>query len=382
MTTGEVLAADGSIHPGNAAQFAHHTQDDSAKAMVVDFQSTLRPMTLRAMSACLAACGLPQKVATSVVVLMTEVGAEESQHFALVIQHAAKVGLVKLGPLPLSRQTFSPHSLKLSPTPLAPWAGRTLSEVRCGTGRGHSILLLPEAFEPMARELGVARRVLDVAVPKPLLQRPGVMAVVGELVAARVPQHVRVDGEGELGRGADCRQELAEGRGRHGPAPLGGEDVDARWHLLALQAPERLDFIAPDEMHAGAAVLAAGDVVAALDEVEHVPAQGTKLTHAQPVAVGEKNHGRVAVRVPRADALLRDVDEPLGLFGGEVLPGSPLGIAHPPRRNFPIYSAWPSAFRHPFPLGLHRAMIADFPINSQKWEARANDINYILLILP
>jgi hypothetical protein len=35
-----------------------------------------------------------------------------------------------------------------------------------------SILLLSETFEPMARELGVARRVLDVAVHEPLLKRP------------------------------------------------------------------------------------------------------------------------------------------------------------------------------------------------------------------
>ena len=129
------------------------------------------------------------------------------------------------------------------------------------------------------------------------------MSVVRELEPAGVPEHVRVDREGELRRLGDRRQQLAEGRGRHGPASLGGEHVNARWHLLALQASEVADFVAPDEVHAGAAVLAAGDVVATLREVEHVPAQGAKLACPEPVA---------------------------------VLPRSPLGISEAPRRHFPF----------------------------------------------
>ena len=40
--------------------------------------------------------------------------------------------------------------------------------------------------------------------------------------------------------------------GRHGPAPLGGEHVDALGHLLALQAPEGADLVAAYEVHARA----------------------------------------------------------------------------------------------------------------------------------
>ena len=59
--------------------------------------------------------------------------------------------------------------------------------------------ILPEGSEAVGGELGVPGRVLDVAVPKPVLDGAGVVAVIGELEAAGVPQHVRVDGEGELG---------------------------------------------------------------------------------------------------------------------------------------------------------------------------------------
>jgi AhpD family alkylhydroperoxidase len=69
-----------------------------------------------------------------------------------------------------------------------------------------------------------------------------------------------------------------------------------------------------------------------------------------------------AVRGACADALLCGRDQKFHLVWGEVLPGSPLGIGKAQRRDFPIYNAWPSAFRHPFPLGFHRASIADIPI--------------------
>jgi hypothetical protein len=47
--------------------------------------------------------------------------------------------------------------------------------------RRHS--LPPEGLEPIGRQLGVAHRVLDIAVPKVGLQRPGVVAVIGQLKA-------------------------------------------------------------------------------------------------------------------------------------------------------------------------------------------------------
>ena len=49
------------------------------------------------------------------------------------------------------------------------------------------------SLEAGRRQLGVAHGVLDVAVPEIGLQRPGIDAVIGELEAAGVPQHVGVD---------------------------------------------------------------------------------------------------------------------------------------------------------------------------------------------
>src|SRR5256885_12592312 len=50
---------------------------------------------------------------------------------------------------------------------------------------------LPKVFQPVRCQLGVTHRVLDVLVAEPRLQCPGVMAGIGQRVAAAVPQHVR-----------------------------------------------------------------------------------------------------------------------------------------------------------------------------------------------
>jgi hypothetical protein len=62
----------------------------------------------------------------------------------------------------------------------------------------------PKVPEPCGRQLGVTYRVLDRPVPEPVLNGAGVMAGVGQGVAAAVPQHVGVDGEIEAGARADA----------------------------------------------------------------------------------------------------------------------------------------------------------------------------------
>jgi hypothetical protein len=48
-------------------------------------------------------------------------------------------------------------------------------------------------LEPLRRQRRVARRILNVAMPEVGLDRPRVVAVVGELIAAGVAEHVGVN---------------------------------------------------------------------------------------------------------------------------------------------------------------------------------------------
>jgi hypothetical protein len=52
---------------------------------------------------------------------------------------------------------------------------------------GHP-LVSPEVSEPIGRQVGVADRVDDVPVAEVVLDRPRVVPVIRELVAARMPQ--------------------------------------------------------------------------------------------------------------------------------------------------------------------------------------------------
>lgn len=143
-----------------------------------------------------------------------------------------------------------------------------------------SVLSPPEVLEPLGGELGVSRRVLNVAVPKPLLDRARVVSVMGELEAAGVAEHVRVDGEGELGRLADPGELLAEAGRGHRPVPLGGEEVRRGRGLLAVQATQGAQFTAAQDVRRRPTLLQPADMQQALAEVEHVPAQADELGDA------------------------------------------------------------------------------------------------------
>ena len=75
------------------------------------------------------------------------------------------------------------------------WRGRGL---QCQRAR-YRFLRLPKVLESGRRQLGVAHGVLDVPVPEIGLQRPRIDAVIGELEAAGVAQHVRMHLELEPG---------------------------------------------------------------------------------------------------------------------------------------------------------------------------------------
>jgi hypothetical protein len=66
-------------------------------------------------------------------------------------------------------------------------------------------LIAPKTLEPIRTEFGVAHRVRDVPVSKVLLDRARIVPLVRELVADRVPEHVRMDREGEFRELAGAR---------------------------------------------------------------------------------------------------------------------------------------------------------------------------------
>jgi len=91
--------------------------------------------------------------------------------------------------------------------------------------------VLPEILEPIRRYFRVSNRMHDILVPRVVLKRPGIMAVISELIAGRVPEHVRVNREWQLCGFSNPGDRFQESRGRGRTAAFGDEDV-ARFHIL------------------------------------------------------------------------------------------------------------------------------------------------------
>ena len=76
--------------------------------------------------------------------------------------------------------------------------------------------ILPEPIEAVGAELGISRTVcMMLGWPHEVLQRSGVDAVVGELEAAGMAQHVQMNREGKLGQFPSPADHFEEPGPRH-----------------------------------------------------------------------------------------------------------------------------------------------------------------------
>ncbi len=119
--------------------------------------------------------------------------------------------------------------------------------------------VLPEILEPIGSHFGVPHRVHDVLVAHVVLERPGIVPVVGELIARRMPQHMRMDRKWELGGFSGPGDRFEESRSRGRTAALGDEDV-ARFHILTAKLSQNSDFPAAQGMHIIDPALGSADV--------------------------------------------------------------------------------------------------------------------------
>src|SRR6516165_722424 len=84
---------------------------------------------------------------------------------------------------------------------------------------------------------------------EPVLDQPGVMASVGQGVAASVAQHVSMDPKRQLGALANGLHEAVDGVSGKRAAALGLEDESTR--RIALQLTQHAQFVASDRVDCG-----------------------------------------------------------------------------------------------------------------------------------
>jgi hypothetical protein len=94
----------------------------------------------------------------------------------------------------------------------------------------------PKVLEPVGSHFGVSDRVLDVLVPEVVLQGARVVAIIGQLEAAGVAKHVRVDREWHLGGLPDTLDEAMEADGADRPTAFGNKPLSGN-PGVAYEAP-------------------------------------------------------------------------------------------------------------------------------------------------
>ena len=126
-----------------------------------------------------------------------------------------------------------------------------------------------------------------------VLNCPRVVPVIGELVAAGMPQHVAVDRERETSSLAGTGNHPLIARNAQWRTPLGNKDVDARG--FPLQPAQRSQFPRGQWLPSAYTAFGAPHVQRRGLPVDVIPTQAHKLAGTQPVTVGQQDRGRVTM---------------------------------------------------------------------------------------
>ena len=154
-------------------------------------------------------------------------------------------------------------------------SGRSSRSCKTSTPRS----ILPEPIEAVGAQFGITHRVHNIAVAHEMLQRSGIDAVIGELEAAGMAQHVRMNWEGEFGqfpRAADHFEEPGPG---HRPAAFRIEDV-AALQVLPPHLAQCPDFLAGEGVRAVNTVLGPPYMDPPAIKLDHIPGQFTEFAGA------------------------------------------------------------------------------------------------------
>ena len=142
-------------------------------------------------------------------------------------------------------------------------------------------LILPKPREPIRRQRRIPRRRLQIPMPKIMRQRAGVMPVIGQLVSGRMPQHVRMHWEGQLGRLARTLNHPQEPRRCDRRTGLGYKHIGAR----PLQWPQSPQLRPVQGMHALNPALSPVLMQAPMPEIDLCPTKVAKLGCPQPMSI-------------------------------------------------------------------------------------------------
>mgnify|MGYP007042080308 CR=1 FL=1 len=189
--------------------------------------------------------------------------------------------------------------------------------------------------------------------PQVVLNRSRIMAVVRQLVAAAVPQHMGMDRKTHRQFLPRPCQQLPKPRRCDRSPTLARKHIRSTGRSLSLQLPQRPQFWTPQVMDARRSLLNPVYLKPSLFQIHLIPAKRHQLRHPEAVPVRQEDHGRIpmAVASPRLGRLHEFLHFPFG----QVLPAAAITVRHPPRRSggsyCPIYRYWRVFWRCRFHAG-------------------------------
>ena len=135
-------------------------------------------------------------------------------------------------------------------------------------------------------------------------------------------------GKSKSSRHTEPGDHLAESRRREWCTAFAREDEWRGRVLLALEPAQRPQLAAGQRVDGLRAALEPAHMEAAMGKIDGVPAQRDQLARPQAMAVGDQDHGGVAVAIA---VLASCRDQPIDLGIGQVLARADLGVAAPLR---------------------------------------------------
>src|SRR5262245_49234815 len=141
----------------------------------------------------------------------------------------------------------------------------------CRAGQQCAGSVLPELAETIRRKCHIALRADNGLMPEIGLDRPRILAVIGKLVAGRVPQHVAMDQEAELGGSPGPGDHALIASDAQRRAALADEHIRGRGNALPLEPPQCPDFLAANRMDAGFPTFGTAYMQSAMGQVEIIP---------------------------------------------------------------------------------------------------------------
>lgn len=160
------------------------------------------------------------------------------------------------------------------------------------------VSVIPQALEAPGAELHVLNGVANVSMAQVRLDQSEIRPALCQVVAARMPEGMRMDIQRRKSRSLRHSVNHQAGRARcHWSATLRDENKVASFRTFAQEAPQCSNFQPTQTMVTRNAPLGAPDVENPLLKVELAPAGLQTLLYAQSVREQNQDEGRIPVAV-------------------------------------------------------------------------------------